>query len=179
MMYATESPAAESPAAIRQTNTTLEHIARQRIAPWWDRAGIEPSYPATDEDAVALCQSLEYIIDLASLIRFINVGAFQGVSVYYGSRHWSARNVQQLVDFLDHRRAWRPASELHAAKKTAHERALETYRATGKGHEMFADLERFDLRSLLVLMAEADHRQQREELFVAIQLKLESYLIIV
>ena len=81
--------------------------------------------------------------------------------------------------FLECRRAWKPGSELHAAKKTIYELALETLRATGEAHEFFTDLERYDLRALLLLMTESDNRQQREALKVAIEIKLQGFEIIV
>lgn len=158
-----------------QDAATLEHQCRQRIAGWWDRIERQPSYPVCDGDAVALCAGVEYVIDGESLVRFLDVGAFNGVSVSHGRRNWSATDIVRLATFLECRRAWQPGSELHRAKKTAYEIALENFRATGEAHELFHDLERFDLRSLLLMLAESDSRQQREALFVAVQIKLESF----
>ena len=72
-----------------------------------------------------------------------------------------------------------PGSELHRAKKTPYEAALENFRATGEAHELFNDLERYDLRALLLMLVEADNRQQREALKVSLEIKLESFDIIV
>ena len=153
----------------------LELMCRQRIAHWWERAGMTPSYPAADGEVVRLCQAVEYTIDSESFVRFWNVGAFDGVAISEGRRNWSATDIVRLATFLESRRDWQPESELHRAKKTSYELALENYRRTGKAHELFHDLETFDLRALLLLMTEADSRQMREALFVAVQIKLESF----
>ena len=162
-----------------QDAATLEHQCRQRIAGWWDRIERQPSYPVIDGDAVALCAGVEYVIDGESLVRFLDVGAFNGVSVSHGRRNWSAIDIVRLATFLECRRDWKPGSELHRAKKTAYEVALENLRATGESHEFFNDLERYDLRALLLMLVEGDNRQQREALKVAIEIKLESFDIIV
>ncbi len=158
---------------------TVEHLSRQRISQWWIRADRQPSYPCDDGDAVELCRAVEYVIDPESFVRFWNVGAFDGVAISEGRRNWSATDIVRLATFLESRRDWQPGSELHRAKKTSYELALENYRRTGEAHELFHDLERFDLRSLLLMLAESDHRQQRESLKVAIEIKLESFSIIV
>lgn len=158
---------------------TLENLARQRLAAWWERAERTASYPATDDDAVLLCRSVEYAIDRESLVRFIDVGEFDGVAIADGQRKWSATDIARLATFLECRRGWMPGSELHHAKKTIYELALERFRATGEAHELFNDLERYDLRALLLLLTESDSRQQREALKVAIELKLETYCITV
>lgn len=162
-----------------QDKSTLEHVARQRIAEWWNRADRDADYPASDEDAAALCRAVEYSIDRESLVRFIDVGAFDSVAVADGERKWSATDIARLATFLECRRAWMPGSELHRAKKTPYEIAHENFRATGQGHELFADLEVYDLRALLLLLVESDNRQQREALYVALQIKLESYCLTV
>lgn len=162
-----------------QDAATIEHLSRQRIAEWWNRAERHEFYPASDQDAAELCRSVDYAIDLESLVRFIDVDAFDGVSVSDGTRKWSATDIVRLACFLECRRAWKTGSELHRAKKTTYELALEHFRATGEAHELFNDLETYDLRALLLMLTEADNRQQREALKVAIELKLESYCIIV
>ena len=154
---------------------TVEHLSRQRISQWWIRADRQPSYPCDDGEAVELCRAVEYVIDPESFVRFWNVGAFDGVAISEGRRNWSATDIVRLATFLESRRDWQPESELHRAKKTSYELALENYRRTGKAHELFHDLETFDLRALLLLMTEADSRQMREALFVAVQIKLESF----
>ena len=157
----------------------LELICRQRIAHWWERAGMTPSYPAADGEVVRLCQAVEYTIDSETFSRFWNVGAFDGVAISEGRRNWSAADIVRLACFLECRRAWQPGSELHRAKKTPYEIALENFRATGEAHEFFTDLETYDLRALLLMLVEADNRQMREALKVAIEIKLESFSIIV
>ena len=157
----------------------LEHVCRQRISQWWERAGLEPSYPVCDGDVIALCRAVEYTIDAESFVRFWTVGAFFGVAISDGRRNWSAMDVVRLATFLECRRAWQPGSELHRAKKTAYEIALENFRASGEAHELFNDLERYDLRALLLMLVEADNRQQREALKVSLEIKLESFDIIV
>lgn len=164
---------------VGQDSIELENLSRQKIAAWWNRADRHEFYPATDEDAVQLCRNAEFAIDLESLVRFIDVGAFDGVSVSEGARKWSATDIVRLACFLECRRAWQPGSELHQAKKTRYELELERCRATGESHELFKDLETYDLRALLLMLTEADNRQQREALKVAIELKLESYCITV
>lgn len=158
-----------------QAAIAVEALARQRLAEWWNRADRDCQYPASDDDAVALCRAVEYAIDRESLVRFIDVGAFDGVSVSDGQRKWSATDIARLATFLECRRAWQPGSELHRAKKTPYEVALENFRATGEAHELFNDLERFDLRALLLMLTESDNRQQREALKVALEIKLESF----
>ncbi|MFM9966033.1 MAG: hypothetical protein ACKV2Q_33040 [Planctomycetaceae bacterium] len=158
-----------------QDAATLEHLSRQRIGEWWNRADRVESYPACDGDAVALCRAVDYMITGEELVRFIDVGAFDGVSVSHGCRVWSAMNIVCLATFLECRRAWQPGSEIHRAKKTCYELALENFRATGEAHELFNDLETYDLRALLLMLTEADNRQQREALKVAIEIKLESF----
>ncbi len=162
-----------------QDAATMEHLARQRIAEWWNRADQQVSYPATDGEAVALCRAVDYTITGEELVRFFDVGAFDAVSVSHGSRNWSATDIVRLACFLECRRAWKAGSELHRAKKTTYEIALEHFRATGEAHEFFSDLESYDLRALLLLLVEADNRQQREALKVALEIKLESYCIVV
>ena len=157
----------------------LEHVCRQRIAGWWERAEIEPSFPVCDGDAIALCQAVEYAITGEEFVRFWNNGAFFGVAICDGRRNWSAIDVVRFATFLECRRAWQPGSELHRAKKTAYEIALENFRATGEAHELFHDLETYDLRALLLMLVEADNRQMREALKVAIEIKLESFAITV
>ena len=157
----------------------LEHVCRQRISQWWERAGLTTSYPAADGEALRLVQAVEYVIDPESFVRFWNVGAFDGVAISEGRRNWSATDIVRLATFLESRRDWQPGSELHRAKRTSYELALETFRATGESHALFYDLERFDLRSLLLMLAESDHRQMREALKVAIEIKMESFSIIV
>lgn len=158
---------------------TVEHLARQRIAEWWNRADLEASYPADDATAVTLVRAVEYAITREELVRFWNVGAFDGVAISEGRRNWSATDIVRLACFLECRRAWQPGSELHRAKKTPYELALEQYRATGEAHELFSDLETYDLRALLLMLVEADSRQQREAMKVAIEIKLESFDIVV
>jgi|GEM_PF-3505945 len=162
-----------------QDAIALEKLSRQRIAAWWERAERMASYPATDDDAVALCRSVEYSIDRESLVRFIDVGAFDCVSIADGQRQWFAADIARLATFLECRRDWMSGSDLHAAKRTIYEIALENFRATGEAHELFNDLERYDLRALLLMLVESDSRQQREALKVAIELKLETYCITV
>ena len=157
----------------------LEHVCRQRISQWWERAGLTTSYPAADGEALRLVQAVEYVIDPESFVRFWNVGAFDGVAISEGRRNWSATDIVRLATFLESRRDWQPESELHRAKKTSYELALENYRRTGKAHELFHDLETYDLRALLLMLVEADNRQQREALFIAVQIKMESFSIIV
>ena len=162
-----------------QAAATVEHLSRQRIAEWWERANLHANYPAADGDAVALCRAVDYVIDPESFVRFNDVGAFGGVSVSDGRRCWSATDIVRLATFLECRRAWQPGSELHRAKKTPYEIALENFRATGESHELFHDLETYDLRALLLMLVEADNRQMREALKVAIEIKLESFAITV
>lgn len=162
-----------------QDAATLEHLSRQRISEWWERANLHANYPAADGDAVALCRAVDYVIDSESFVRFWNVGAFDGVAISEGRRNWSATDIIRLATFLECRRAWQPGSELHRAKKTPYEIALENFRATGEAHELFHDLETYDLRALLLMLVEADNRQMREALKVAIEIKLESFSIIV
>ena len=157
----------------------LELVCRQRISLWWIRADLEPSFPIRDGDVAALLQAVEYAIDDESLARFLIAGQFGDVAISESRRWWSGTDVVRLATFLEARRAWQPGSELHRAKKTHYELALEHCRETGEAHELFNDLERFDLRSLLLLMTEADARQMREALFVAIQIKMEGFEIIV
>ena len=154
-----------------------ELLAQMRISEWWNRADLHESLPADDETAVRLCQSVDYEIDLESLIRFIDVGAFDGVAFSDGERRWSARDVVRLAVFLECRRNWKPGSELHASKLTVAEQALQLFRETGQSHQMFHDLAQFDLRSLLLLLTESENRQQREILRVAVQIKLISFEI--
>ncbi|MCX7421339.1 MAG: hypothetical protein NT013_17595 [Planctomycetia bacterium] len=160
-----------------QDSATLEHLSRRRISAWWTRAGLTESYPAADGEIIRLCQAVEYAITGEEMVRFIGIGAFDGVSVSHGRRNWSATDIVRLATFLECRRQWQPGSEIHRAKKTAYETALETLRATGESHEFFTDLEHFDLRALMLMLVEADNRQQREALYVAVQIKLESFCI--
>lgn len=157
----------------------LEHVCRQRIALWWERAGLTESYPVCDGDAVALCRAVDYVCDDEEFVRFWTVGAFLGVAISEGRRNWSAIDVVRLATFLECRRAWQPGSELHRAKKTTYEIALENFRATGESHELFNDLERYDLRALLLMLVESDNRMQREALKVAIEIKMESFEIVI
>jgi hypothetical protein len=169
----------DGPALNAVDSAQLECLARHRISEWWVRADIVPNYPTDDETAVKLVQSVDYSISLEALVRFCDVRAFTGVSINEGRRQWSARDIARLALFLECRRQWQPGSELHAAKRTACELALENLRATGQAHEMFHDLETFDLRALLLMLVESDSRMQRELLKCAIEIKLESFDIIV
>lgn len=155
----------------------VEQLSRQRIAEWWTRAGLQPNYPAADGDVVRLLQAVEYSISNEVLGRHLIEGQFGDVAIAEGRRNWSGTDIVRLATFLECRRAWQPGSELHATKKTPYERALENYRASGESHALFNDLERFDLRALLLMLVESDSRQQREALFVAVQIKLESFEI--
>ena len=155
----------------------IERLAEQRIAGWWDRIDQNPCYPASDAEAVALVNAVDYLITVEELVRFCDVGAFTGVAINNGQRQWSPRNIARLGLFLESRRSWRAGSELHEAKKTAAELALENVRLTGESHALFNDLEQFDLRALLLMLAESDNRMQREILYVAVQIKLDSYCI--
>lgn len=154
-----------------------ELLAQMRISEWWARADMVESFPADDETAVRLCRAVDYEIDLESLIRFIDVAAFDGVSFSDGERRWSARDIVRLAVFLECRRSWKPGSELHESKLTACEKALHLFRETGQECELFADLDRYDLRSLLLMLTEAESRQQREILRTAVQCKLDSFHI--
>jgi hypothetical protein len=157
----------------------LEQLSRQRLVEWWERLDREPHYPCDDDTAIALCQAVEYSIDREALIRFIDVGAFGGVPVRNGERFWNGSDITRLAVFLECRRDWMPGSELHHAKKTGFEIALEAFRATGEAFEFFTDLETYDLRALVVMLTECDHRQLREAIKVALEIKLESFDIIV
>ena len=92
---------------------------------------------------------------------------------------WSGSDITRLAVFLECRRDWMPGSELHHAKKTGFEIALEAFRATGEAFEFFTDLEKYDLRALLVMLTECEHRQLREAIKVDLEIKLESFDIIV
>ena len=164
---------------VGQDSIELENLSQQKIVRWWNRADRHEFYPATDKDAVELCRSAEFAIDLESLVRFIDVGAFGDVSVSEGTRKWSATDIIRLACFLECRRAWQPGSELHHAKKTRYELELESHRTTGESHELFNDLEMYDLRALLLMLTEADNRQQPEAPKVAIEIKLEGFCITV
>ncbi len=154
----------------------LEAASRAKLAGWWQRLGREPEYPTDDETAVELCRAIEYAITREELAQFCDVQAFDVVpETRNGSREWNATSIVALACFLECRRAWMPHSELHDSKKTPYERELERFRATGESHELFNDLERYDLRALLLMLVEADARQQREALKVAIEIKLESF----
>ncbi len=155
----------------------VEQASRDRIAAWWDRAGIEPHLPANDETAVALVRSVDYDLDVERLARFCDVGAFDAVHADRNGRQWFARDIARLGLFLESRRQWQPHSVLHDCKKTPLEIAFENAREAGSTHDLFPDLDVFDLRSLLLMMAEADNRQMREILRVAIQTKLASFEI--
>lgn len=167
------------PKVAEANEAALNTLAEIRIAEWWTRADLEEKYPTTDAIAVKLCQSVDYAITCEDLARFRDVGAFQAGSFKYGRWEMSARDVCQLAIFCECRRSWKPGSEIHESKKTACELALENLRLTGQSHEMFHDLEQFDLRSLLLMLVESDARMQRELLKCAIEIKLESFDIVV
>jgi hypothetical protein len=164
---------------VGQDSAELETVSRQKLAAWWNRANRPAFYPASDDDAVALVRSVEYSITREELVRFIDVGAFQSPRMREGRREWSATEIVCLATFLECRRGWMPNSELHDSKKTPYERELERYRASGEAHELFNDLEKYDLRALLLMLVEAENRQQREALSVALQIKLQGFEIIV
>ncbi len=155
----------------------VEQASRQRIAAWWDRAGIEPHLPAADETAVALVRSVEYDIDVERLARFCDVGAFDAVHADRDGRKWFARDIARLGLFLESRRQWLRHSPLHDVKKTPLEIAFENTKEAGSTHDLFPDLAVFDLRSLLLMLTETDNRQVREVLRVAMQTKLASFEI--
>ena len=157
-----------------QDAVALEALARQRLSGWWNRADRHSHYPATDEDAVELCLAAEYAIDLDTIEHLADMGAFDPPPFRDSRRIWSATDISRLAFVLECRRAWQSGSELHASKKTPYEVALEQYRASGEQSEMFHDLQKFDLRSLLLMLTECDNRQQREILYVAIQVRLET-----
>ena len=167
----------DSPRLTPSQVATVENLARQRISEWWNRIGVEESYPTDDATAVRLVQSVDYVIDLESLVRFCDVGAIEGVAISQGKRLWSARDIVRLACFLECRRAWKPGSELHQAKKTAAQLAFENLAQSAEEFRLFNDLDRFDLRALLLMLTEAENRQQREILFVAVQIKLSSYCL--
>lgn len=166
----------DSPLSVADENQ-LERHARDRIRAWWERAGLEPSYPANDSTAAALARAVEFDIDAERLVRFCDVAAFGGVAFTAGRRVWRAMDIARLGLFLESRRDWQSHSSLHDAKKHPLEIVFDNSRESGDEHAVFFDLERFDLKSLLLLLVEAGNRQQREILRIAIRTKLASFHI--
>ena len=166
----------DAPLSVNDENE-LERFARNRIRPWWDRAGLSEHYPTDDATAAALARAVEFDIDTERLVRFCDVTAFDGVPINEGVRSWRAMDIARLGVFLESRREWCFDSELHETKKTKWEIAFEVLSQTGRAHQLFPDLERFDLKSLLLLLTEANARQQREILRIAIRTKLASFHI--
>ncbi len=148
----------------------LEADCQSRIAAWWDRAGLTAAFPAADGEVVRLLRAVEYAITPETLVRHIMSRRFAGPAVSDDRRNWLAADIVRLASFCEARRDWQVDSPLHASKVTSYQRALDHARRDGSQHDVFDDLDQHDLRSITLLMVEADSRQQREALFVALQI---------
>ena len=166
----------DQPLSVTDENQ-LERFARDRIRAWWERAGLSEHYPTDDGTAAELARAVEFDIDTERLVRFCDVSAFADVPTIEGVRSWRAMDIARLGVFLESRREWCFDSDLHDTKQAKWEIAFEVLIQTGRAHELFPDLERFDSRSLLLLLTEATARRQREILRIAIRTKLASFHI--
>lgn len=145
-----------------------------RLAEAWKRADIHPVYPASTERVAQLLAAFEYDVDAGGILGLIQDGAFPPPPMRNGRREWHAQDIANLIACCEFRRLWKFPSPLHDPKRNAHERAFEAFKRAGRDPcELFEDFAAYDLRALLLLLTEADHRGMREALRVAIVAKLE------
>jgi hypothetical protein len=162
-------PAKLSPSAA----AAVEAAARETLRCYWRRSDALPVYPETTERVVEMLGECQYAIDADSLQRLIDAGAFASPPMQGGRRRWSATDIMRLVTLMETRRQWKPFSSLHDPKKSRGQLALEQARAAGDVSSVIGDLDKFDLRQLLILCVETEHRELREAVFAIVQAKLE------
>src|SRR5262245_48008307 len=131
----------------------LEDKNRERIAGWFDLAGIEAAYPVASDTVVKLLRAIEYLCDNDTLLAYLNDEIIPPVPRQNGRLVWSATNVVSLAAALEARRKWQPFSTLHAVKFSMIERLQHIYDA--QGGSAFSDLAAFDIDALLGLLHQA------------------------
>ncbi len=153
-----------------------EQLAREKLVEggWWTRADVHPCIPCSTEIAVELCQGSHYDVDVDDVLELIKIVQLTSPALVNGRHKWSATDIICLAQLLEVRRQWKFPSTIHTFKLNPYERALELAKMTGDdpSSEVFPDLCQFDLRALLILMAEAPVQQARDALRTAISIKL-------
>lgn len=157
-----------------ETAIAVEAQARMRIAGWWERAGLEPTYPCGTETAISLLTAVEYRVDPETIARYIASGYIPGPGrAESGAMEWLAIDIAQLGFALEFRREWQAFSPLHDAKKSTYERGREQAERVGLADQACRDIDRYSVEDLLLLLRTADTQALRDALYVALRIKLE------
>lgn len=156
---------------------------RDRLAGWWDAAGLEPSYPATTETVRRLLEATEYQSDHDIIWQALNEHWMPGVSgicVAQGRAEWTATDIVALASAFEARRLWKSTSRIHRHKFTVGETMRGMYDEAGGDPDKFIeDLGKFDWQGLLGLLVARSHDPGAvQTLAVAIKEKLRQEAIL-
>lgn len=137
---------------------------------WWEAAGLEEpeTYPISTEKVLELLKALDFTVTLDDLAGWIDNGILE-VATRRGRRDWCHTAILSAIGQCEARRRWQFCPR-HSFKMNAAE--LAKWEAAQSGSGPFADLDQFDLESLLHHMARAESRAVRDCLLVAIGEKL-------
>ncbi len=152
--------------------TTDEAWARERIATWFEAAGIEPSWPATTETVAKLLATAEYSIGTPDgILTYVNGGYVPTPIRVAGRFAWSACDVVNLARAAEYRRAWLPFSKLHDCKKTMIELTVQQANRDGV-KSIFGDIDEVSADDILHHLTGCQNPVLREALAQALRDKL-------
>lgn len=152
-----------------------EKAAAEAVAPFWQNAGLQPSYPASTATVVKLMADAEYEVTADTVAEFLRKGYLDGVPTHNGQHKWRASDIAAFATGLETRRRWRWDSTMHAAKWCSFEIQLHMARTAGFDHP-FDDLDKSTVEDLLLLMVEADQKELRQGIRLLLSLKLRGVL---
>lgn len=154
--------------------TNLDVTERQSvslISKWIAKAGFDAGVLPCDRETAAAILAIggEYRVDADELDRLAKLGMVPDV------QHYDAKDLICIAGALEGRRAWEYPS-VHSPKLHTTARLLEEARAQGPESvaAVRAQLRQTDLAFLLILSAECDNREMREQLYSTIRLVLET-----
>lgn len=149
-----------------------EALATAKLIPVYQSAGLDvpTSYPIQTADVLRLFTALDYRCDGDFVLSLCNAGTLS-VPMVNGRREWSALDIWALWAQLEGRRRWKP-TQRHVHKMSALERMQLL--AEQAGEAGISDLDKFDIETLVMLLEDAESRDVRHALRVALMAKLRS-----
>lgn len=143
---------------------------RERLEQQFQHVGMsEPKWPLETGTVLQFVDKSGYRADGDFVLGLVNAGTVE-VPLMGGYRKWDAVAVYCLLMQLEGRRRWK-LHQNHIHKMSAVERLQLEAEAEGHDHP-FTDLDKFDVETLLHLMADQETFAARHALRIAVQAKL-------
>lgn len=145
-----------------------EQLAQTKLSQACDAAGLNLSFPAETSDVLEFFTALDYRINGDFVFGLLENKTLL-VPMVGGKRQWDALSVWALWGQLEGRRRWKPTSR-HIHKMSALER-MQLLSEQGEGQGLH-DLDSFDVEQLVFLLEDAESRDARHCLRIALLSKL-------